>query len=274
MNSSTFKTIFTLALSCAAFFSFNFGLYGQQLPFQAGEKATFTVHYKFGVNADIGGVTFALSESGNNYRLTTTASTNSFFDSIYMLRHTYVTDFTKDNLSTISFTRDVKENNYWAKNDYKFYDNGRRIHAKVTKSTRPDRDTMLTCNTQMRDMVSIFYVLRAADYAAIERNGGGKYVVALDCNVIDLGVRVIGREEIKVSGMGKFKTVKLGVKMKTRAIGEVPSNLASAKEDIFIWVTDDECRLPVYFKAPIRLGAIAGRLSSVQGLKYPLSSKL
>ena len=44
------------------------------------------------------------------------------------------------------------------------------------------------------------------------------------------------------------------------------------EEDMLIWISDDENRLPVYFEAPLLVGAAAGRMSGYDGLKYPFTS--
>ena len=44
------------------------------------------------------------------------------------------------------------------------------------------------------------------------------------------------------------------------------------KEGMYMWFTDDDNRIPVLFKAPIKVGEVSGYLESYEGLKYPFNS--
>ena len=68
-----------------------------------------------------------------------------------------------------------------------------------------------------------------------------------------------------MKGLGKVRTIKFAARL---LAGEV----FTGEEDMMIWVTDDENRIPVLFEAPILVGTASGRLKSYSGLKYPFSS--
>ena len=44
------------------------------------------------------------------------------------------------------------------------------------------------------------------------------------------------------------------------------------EEDMTIWISDDENRIPVYFEAPLIVGKATGRMTDCNGLKYPFTS--
>ena len=48
----------------------------------------------------------------------------------------------------------------------------------------------------------------------------------------------------------------------------------TGKDDMFIWVTDDENKVPLLFESPIIVGRVQGRLTSYKNLKSPLTSKI
>ena len=48
----------------------------------------------------------------------------------------------------------------------------------------------------------------------------------------------------------------------------------TGEEDMIIWVTDDDNRIPVYFEAPILVGTASGRLAEYSGLRHPFDSLL
>ena len=46
------------------------------------------------------------------------------------------------------------------------------------------------------------------------------------------------------------------------------------KNTVYIWLTDDDNRLPVYISVPISVGKLEIRTTSLENVKYPLTSKV
>ncbi|MDR2886110.1 MAG: DUF3108 domain-containing protein, partial [Rikenellaceae bacterium] len=44
--------------------------------------------------------------------------------------------------------------------------------------------------------------------------------------------------------------------------------------EFFIWISDDQNKIPLYIESPIRVGSIRARMKKFDGLKYPLDSKI
>ena len=87
----------------------------------------------------------------------------------------------------------------------------------------------------------------------------------IDDEVFNVYFILYGRETIKVMGLGTIKTIKFAAKL-------LEGEVFKGEEDMIIWISDDENRLPVYFEAPLRVGVAAGRMSGYDGLKYPFTS--
>lgn len=73
--------------------------------------------------------------------------------------------------------------------------------------------------------------------------------------VWSMDVAVIKRKKIKVPA-GKFKTVLISPKMKSEGI-------FSRKGDMYIYVTDDERRIPVLIKSKVLIGSVKVKLTGV-----------
>lgn len=41
---------------------------------------------------------------------------------------------------------------------------------------------------------------------------------------------------------------------------------------MFLWVTNDANRIPVYVESPILIGSVKGYITKIEGNRYPLSS--
>ena len=115
------------------------------------------------------------------------------------------------------------------------------------------------------DIPSLFFYARNMDFDAVEPGRKYPMTFAIDDDVYNVYFILYGRETIKVKGIGTVKTIKFAAKL-------LEGEVFKGEEDMMIWVTDDENRLPVYFEAPLLVGFATGRLTGYDGLKYPFTS--
>jgi len=81
-----------------------------------------------------------------------------------------------------------------------------------------------------------------------------------DCKTLwNTEVKVLRREEIETQ-LGKFKTVVIQPILKSEGI-------FARSGDMYIWLTDDERRIPVLMKSKVKIGSIAATL--VGGSYWP-----
>ena len=251
----------------------------QNYPFKGGEQLDFKLQLKAGVSFDLGSGSFRLDEEGGNYHLSMRLKSNSFLSSIYRLDHVYDSRFTRSGLVPVRSYREAREgSDYWVRSDYSFSNGGRSVHAKVQKSSRPAVEGNAEFSNGVRDLASIFYVVRALDLGKLAKTPE-RYTVLMDRNIIDFEIRVVGREVKKISGVGRFNTVKIALKGKSRGNFDTNasspfSSMSGVDDMIYIWLSDDACHAPLYFTAPVSFGALSGRCVSYKGLKYNLSSKI
>lgn len=267
-----------------------------QRPFQGGEKARIIIHYKWGTKADIGTVDLTLNEkceSGRRpyYALRADISTYKFWDTFFKVRDVYESKFYTDNLTPFYAYRNVSEGDFWAKNQYSWSNGGKTLHAIVDKKTRPHRDTTFTENMVIRDLFNVIFACRGLDIKRMMTGKVAKYAVAVDKDLIDVRLKYVGRETKKIGDFGTYKTIKLAVSVADLHEGEndeasgnrfslgvdkagADDNVFHGDGKIFIWLTDDDNYLPVFFTAPVAVGSINGRMETCSGLKYPLSSKV
>jgi hypothetical protein len=65
----------------------------------------------------------------------------------------------------------------------------------------------------------------------------------------------------------RYRCVKFAAKM-------VQGTIFRGDEDVLVWVTDDENRIPVYIEAKILVGTVKAYLKDMRGLRNPVSSLL
>jgi hypothetical protein len=137
----------------------------------------------------------------------------------------------------------------------------------VQKYDRVPVDTLLAGTGNTLDIPALFYRVRTMDVDSVAE--GVKYPIsfAIDDDVYNFYFILVGKEEKKIRGLGTFNTLKFAVKL-------VAGSVFTGKDDMFIWVTDDENKVPLLFESPIIVGRVQGRLVEYSNLKGPLTSKI
>ena len=242
------------------------------LAYDAGEKMSFTMHYKWGaINSDVGHATVELDTLTFNgekaFRCTVLGRTTRFYDIFFKVREDFRSWFTCDGLRPLKFTRDTHEGNYIARNTY-LYDwslPDPHIDADVYSTSSGQRYLEIPLTRCTYDLPALFYFARNMDLDAVVPGKRYPMTFAIDDDVYNVYFILYGRETIKVKGLGTVNTIKFAAKL---LAGEV----FTGEEDMMIWISDDENRLPVYFEAPILVGTASGRMTGYSGLKYPFTS--
>ena len=244
----------------------------EELAYQAGERLTFTMHYEFGtIDSDVGTGTVRLDTVRFNgqkaFHCSVYGKTTRFFDLIFKVREDFDAWFTCDGLRPLKFTRDTHEGRYVAKNTYIYdWDSPEpHIAADVYSSSRGQRDMELPLTPCTYDLPSLFFLARNMDIDNIVPGKKYPMTFAIDDDIYNVYFILYGRETVKVKGLGTVRTIKFAARL-------VAGEVFNGEEDMMIWVSDDDNRIPVKFEAPILVGTASGRLKSYEGLKYPFSS--
>ncbi len=218
-----------------------------ELAFKAGEKLTFTMHYEWGaVNSDVGTGTVLLDTVRYNgvkaFHCSVYGKTTRLFDLFFKVREDFDSWFACDGLKPLKFTRDTHEGHYVAKNTYIYDWNAVEPHidADVYSSSSGQRNLELPLTSCTYDLPSLFFLARNMDIDNIVPGKKYPMTFAIDDDVYNVYFILYGRETIKVKGLGTVKTIKFAARL---LAGEV----FTGEEDMMIWVTDDDNRIPVCF---------------------------
>lgn len=242
------------------------------LAFKGGERMYFTVHYRWGaINSDVGSATVSLDTLTFNgskaFRCHVFGRTARFYDLFFKVREDFCSWFTRDGLRPLKFTRDTHEGNYEARNTY-LYDwdaADPHISADLYTSRRGQSSMEIPLTPCTFDLPSLFFYARNMDIDAVEPGRRYPMTFAIDDDVYNVYFIMYGRETIKVKGLGKVKTIKFAAKL-------LEGEVFKGEEDMMIWISDDENRLPVYFEAPLLVGFASGRMTGYENLKHPFTS--
>jgi hypothetical protein len=128
----------------------------------------------------------------------------------------------------------------------------------VTTDFRASTTTSKAITPLTYDTLSSFYYFRMVPLKV----GNTYFIDIFDCKKLwNTEVKVLRREEV-TTPLGKFKTVVIKPVLKSEGI-------FSRTGDMFIWLTDDERRIPVLMKSKVKVGSISATL--VGGNYWPKS---
>ena len=244
----------------------------EELAFRSGERMDFILHYKWGsINTDVGTATVTLDSLTFNgqkaFKCTASGRTKKFFDVFFKVRENFTSWFTREGMRPLKFTRDTYEGGYEARNTYLYKWDAAEpyIAADVYTSKMGQKSMQLPLTPCTYDLPALFFFARNMDVENVEPGKRYPMTFAIDEEIYNVYFILHGRETIKVKGLGTVNTIRFAAKL-------LEGEVFKGEEDMTIWVSDDENRLPVYFEAPLRVGVAAGRMSGYGGLKSPFTS--
>ena len=241
------------------------------LSFKSGERLMFIASYHWGlIDADVGEAVLMVEEENfrdtNYFYSRIYAKTYRFWDHFFEVRDVYEGHFFIHNLRPIYFYRDIREGDYRIKNTFYFNDNY-SVNMSVQKYSRPFRDTVIQGHSCTYDLVSLFFNARNIDFSSLAEGKTYPYSFVIDREMHNLWFHYVGKEEKKINKIGTFRCLKFAVKL-------IAGEVFDGKNNLYLWISDDNNRIPLYIETPIIVGKISARLSHYENLKYPLTSKI
>ena len=172
-------------------------------------------------------------------------------------------------LRTVRFTSDIHEGGYTFRSRFDYDWPARRVATRWQRRTLPENRKEMALTDVSMDAVSLFFNMRSADAASFRVGEQRVLQMVLEDTIRHLRYRFEGREVKKIRNMGKFNTLKFACQ-----IGTSESFSFTDGSEFFIWLSDDENKIPLHLESPIRVGSVNAYITGYKGLKYPLTSKI
>lgn len=243
----------------------------EQLSFQDGEVLTFVANFTWGVmRTEVGELTTTVNyrEDGREPYFQTVASvkTYSFFDVFFKIRDAYEGRFRADDLTPLYFSRDIHEGKYTIENKFHFHAD-HTIDMRITRSNNRVKDTLMQGKPCTFDLMTLLYFTRNIDTSTMKERDRFSLSFVIDEEMHDLFFRYAGTELKKVPGVGTFRCKKFVASL-------VAGVVFSGKEEMFVWISDDNNRIPIWIESPTKVGKVSARIGKYENLKFPLTSKV
>ncbi len=203
------------------------------------------------------------------YRVTGNGRTLPFFRWFFDMDDTYNIWVDKQTLKTQRFESDLKEDKYTFRSRYCYDWGAMKVHTWSQKKKNAPREKTMTLTPESMDAVSLYFNLRSVDLESFKEGEHRQLDMVLEDTVRHLKYRYIAREELKVPKLGKFDTMKFAC-----TIGSSEEFSFTDGTEFFIWITNDENKIPVMLASPVRVGEIRAYIRRYEGLRHPLTSKI
>lgn len=240
--------------------------------FGVGEKLTFKVRYGF-IKAGEASMEIRRKvpiADREAFEIVSTAKSARTFDFFFKVRDRVESYIDTQGIFSWKFKKQLREGSY------KFdlivnYDqyNGKadvsmiRYHNEEPLKIKKKENFSIDIPRYVLDILAAFYYIRTQKL----RIGVPIYMTNHDNKkVYNLRVLIQKREVIDVKA-GKFRCIMVQPQLRGEAIFK-------QKGKLWVWLTDDEYKIPVQMKSAVFVGNITTELTKIEGIKLPLPSQI
>jgi hypothetical protein len=228
--------------------------------FTFGEELKYRVHYGW-INAASIKIKVAdkpvVVNGRSTYNITANGRTYRSFDWAFKVRDHFETYLDSQSVAPLKYYKNVQEDNY-KDIDMVFYDHEKQWMTGKKKS--------MEMPAYLQDIVSGTFYARTIDFNKAEVGQTFPINIYLDQEIYDLKFKYVGKETIKTD-LGKVRCIKLRPQL-------VVDRVFKDEDDMTIWISDDENKIPIRVKADIYVGSVKVDITSYKGLRNNFSSKL
>jgi hypothetical protein len=261
-----------LLLLKAAFFVDAQDCRSKNITFLPEEELTYIVAYDwFVIWTEVGEITMKISEENYkntpSYHFTAIGETFKTWDWIFKVRDKFETYVDKENLTPLYFGRNVREGNYRQveKTWFNFLETDSLTYTEVTTNDNPTKKDTIPVPPCTFDILSGLLYARNIDFRNYRVGDTIPLNVVLDKELYPIYFRYLGVEEIKIKRIGTFECIKFSVML-------IEGDMFHEGENMTVWATNDENRIPIYAESPILIGSVKVKISHVKNNRYPITS--
>ena len=227
--------------------------------FGAGEYLKFDINYGF---VSAGEAIMRISDTVYHstrrcLKIDFMVNSKPFFDMVYKVRDRYQTILDAEGLFPWRFEQHIREGGYTRDFTAEF---DQLQHVARTSEGE------YRVPPYVHDIMSAFYFARTIDYTNFTAGQKVHLQNFYKDSTYELDVRFKGRQEIEVEA-GTFKCVV--VEPLAREGG-----LFKSDGRVYVWLTDDERRMPVRVSSKIAIGSVDSDLKEFRGLIGPVRAKV
>lgn len=240
--------------------------------FEAGESLTYEVTYNWGALwTEAGSVTFSVEDQeldGKDvYYFKGEGGTYPKYDWFFKVRDKYEAWSDQTSLKPEKFVRQVAEGSLVMYNNYTFNQkqNDALVRWFTSKKNKTGSET-ITYPECSFDVLSAIYYCRNIDYSQYEVNDTIPLTLILDKQVETTWIRYMGVKTLTTRDEKEVECIVFKPLL-------IEGSIFSGGEEMEVWVSNDENKVPMYIESKIIVGTIRVHLMDYKGLKVPATYK-
>jgi hypothetical protein len=224
--------------------------------FKVGEQLSYRLKYGFftAAEANLTVENTDIKYDGRPaYHIVVEGKTAGSFDVFYKVRNRYESYVDQKTLLPYFYAENRHEGSWNHRDKVTFDHETNKITAN--KGTYPFTGKVF-------DFVSAYYFARSIDVSKLHVGQTFELKYFLDDGINSLGITYVGKEKITCP-MGTFNCLKFNPTI-------MPGRIFKKNSKLYLWITDDDNRIPVKAQVEVILGSVTMELTNVKGLKFPL----
>lgn len=266
------KTLIILSISLVAFtfVRASGGIYEQQIKasafqyrvvnnnaFKVGEKLTYRLHYGI---IDAAQATLEVKDVDKKIkgrdiiRVVGKGKSIGSFNWFFKVDDHYESYIDEKGVFPWVFIRRVNEGGHKINQDYTFIQNQGKVKEGDIEYKAP---------FHVQDMISSYYYARTLDFSNAKKGDVFEFDSFVDGEVYPLKIKFLGKETVKIRN-GKYKSLKFSPVVQV-------DRIFKNEDDLQVWISDDENKIPLLARAKILFGSIKMELTKYEGLKHSIS---
>jgi hypothetical protein len=239
--------------------------------FQVGEKLTFGIYYQF---IRVGTAEMEVLDSvivfgREAIQIQTRARSASFFDSFYRVRDVINSYVDAQGYFSLKFDKIQREGQYYNDVFIEYDYSAGLIRGKSIRYEDDDETLVRDIKEYTTEITTVLYDVLASFYQTrlqkLETGMPLRINSTDNEQVYPIAVYVQSDETIRTN-LGKYRCIKLTPKLRGDAIFR-------SKGQIWIWVTDDQYKIPLKVEAELFFGSIYVEIEKIEGHQLPLPSQ-
>ncbi len=235
--------------------------------FNSGEKLNYNIVYNWGfIWVDAGKVEFKARRewlNGQNvYHFSGTGTSLKKHDWFFKVRDYYNSWARVEDLAPIKYSRNTSEGKYKVNNYYTFDYQENKIYTNTWNSEKKQEYDTLQMPNCLFDVMTAVYYARTLDLAKFKVNEKIPIKMIVDNEVFNLYGRYLGKEILKTRDNKKYNCLKFSMLL-------VAGTMFKGGEDLLVWISDDENRIPLLVEAKVLVGSVKAVFKGAENLKVP-----
>lgn len=230
--------------------------------FQHGEVLHYKVYYnwKF-VWIPAGEVKFEVVEDSLNYRYVARGKSFSSYDNFFRVNDYYETTVDKNTMLPTAFVRHIEEGDYRKFDSLTFDHQQLEVHSLNGKTKPKAKAKTFSIDSCALDLLSVMYSLRNTNTQKYNPGDALDITMFIDEEIYPIHVVYHKKERKKIKDLGKLNTLLIRPEL-------IVGNVFKKGDQMNIWVSDDENKIPLLIESPISVGSVKAVLQSSSGLRH------